>query len=502
MRILRNSLSFPILALNFASIAARVGFIAASWLLLMDRFHVSPILSGIMSCAVQGFVTVMTPISRSIFSRVSLLTSQRIGAVLGLILSLTLIFVNDLIAFVLLVFVASFSKVAIESTFPRVTHAFLSSDPKFSAKLMGTQQSSVLFVSALIAPIALMGFHTAPMAIAAILYSVALGVTFVLSKCGDDGYTHIVTTHDSQVVFNRRFSDIKRNEEIRERQSRIHKFRRISSTLLMMDLFAQILGGGSVIMTPLVFKEVSHVSQGMDSTLCFVFGVFASLTGFVFFPLARKAITKSASREWIVLTCSVSLSLFTCVLYTTYFGVSVGVVAAVINGCVAITTQTMIHHIAARDMEQMQYQKFGCTLMQRNAIARVATPISLGVFAAITSIYSALMLLTFVSVVFTVIMGIRVSLIIHGRRFDHRTLRSIEDSAHPARKLRTSRRSRSDVSVEDARATFELVGRRHFQQITKIGPHHWIRIRSLSKRSTPSFPQEDSLVNATRWSSR
>jgi|GEM_PF-4859762 len=497
MRILRNSSTFPVFALCFTAIAARVGFIAASWILLVTRFGLDPIVSGIMSAGMQGAITLMVPVSRQIFNRLSLLKSQRAGALLGMVSCLALLNANSMIVFIVVVTVASFSKVAIEATFPRITHSMLLEDVKFSPRLMGTQQGAVLFVSAVIAPVALLGSETGPMYIAFTLYFATCMVTMLLPKCGFDSYEEIITTDSKQKVFDRRFTDMANNECVRARQSRIHKFRRIPSTLLSLDLASQIIGGGSVAIMPLCFIHISKVSQGMDSALCFTFGIFAAITGLMLIPHILKRVGLSEKQEWIIICSAVAISLFTCSLYTTYFGIEVALVSAVVNGCVVVCMQTFLHRMASRNLTQQQYQEFGCKLMQRNAIARVLTPLFLGGVATATSLHFAFWTLMAMSAIFSLVLVARVSLIVYGRKSDLKALSFIEGALESTGEMQTLRRTRDDFDSEDSRVISELFEQR-VRSRDELAAYNRLRFRAFLFRSSTAFSQKDSDVDAAR----
>ncbi len=502
MRILRIRGKFPVYSLVFFSVAARVGFIASTWIVLMSRFHVSPILSGLMSLMVQGLITVMKPLSSAVFKRVSLLTSQRAGAILGLTSCFALLFIHNIILFLAIVFCASFSKVMIEATFPRVTHAFLVQDTKFAPRLIGVQEGSILFVSAAIAPVAFAGSVLIPLVIAAVLYACTWAITYLFPECGSDSYEETLDSSSTTEQFNRRFSDIALNESIREYQSRIHKFRRIPSTLLSMDLFLNIIAGGCMALMPLCFKYISNVSQGMDSTLCFVYGGLAALTGFVLLPTIRKRATLTETHEWVLLVAAMGLGVITCVYYTTFAGVHIALLSAVVNGMALVTMQSLLRHVAARNLMQGEYQQFGCRLMQRNAIARVCSPIVVGVLASVTSLHFTMMVLLGLGGIFIAITVARVSLILYGRRYDYRLLASIEDPSHPARRLRTVRREGTDIVGVDANTSLELLRRRRIRSSSQPTTHHRLSVRSFRRGFTFTLSQKDSAMASTRWTSR
>ena len=227
MRILRNSPQLPIFGLCAFSIAARVGFITSTFILLMSRFNVSPIISAFASISLQGSITMMRQLSNKLFKHLSLLSSQKFGAALGAVSCLLILTTHNLILFLFFVFIASFSKVAIDGTFPRVTHEYLVDDDKFASRLIGVQQGSMLFVSAIIAPIALSGLVIAPVLVCFALYALTFALVSVFPQCGSDSYEVIIDNDSSERLFQRRFGDIERNDWIRDKQSQIRKFRRI-----------------------------------------------------------------------------------------------------------------------------------------------------------------------------------------------------------------------------------------------------------------------------------
>ncbi len=502
MRLLRNHPYQPIFLLGFFALAARIGVLASTWILFMARFNVTPVLSALMCVFGQGFITVMKPLSQQILSRYSLLVSQRSGAVIGIVSCIALIWIHNLALFLVLVLVASFSKVAIESTFPRVTHAFLVDDEKFSPRFIGIQQAAILFVSAIIAPVAFAGYVALPVVISAVLYGAVLVVTYLYPQCGDDGYVEVLDTHSTQEQFNRRFSDIRRNECIREHQSRIHRFRRIPSTLLSIDLFVCIIAGAAATLMPLCFREISHVGQGMDSLLCCIFGVFAAITGLVILPWVQRRVALTENQEFRSLVVLLALCLVSCIFYTTFAGVKVGIMCAVINGIAITANRSILHRIASRNLIQNEYQKFGCLLMQREALARVGTPIFIGVLASMTSLHFTVTVLVILAAVFVVVTGARVSLIVHGRRYDYRTLQSVENPLHSARKLRTGRRTGKDLITVNQELAHEFLQRRYLRSRTESSSHNRISIRRRSRWIAFAFPQEDKTVASTGRSPR
>lgn len=502
MRISRNPEYLPVLLINFFSIASRVGLIASSWILLVNRFEINPILSAIMSMCVQGFIVAMNQISKKVTRNLSLLNTQRLGAIVGALSCLALLIVSNLVLFLTVVLFASFSKVLIESTFPRVTHRFLRNEKKFSSILMGTQQGSVLFVSLIIAPIAIFGNYDAPIVVTSALYFIALLVTVKFPSCADDNFEEVIQSGDSQAKFDRRFSDIAANENIRSRQSKIHKFRRIPSTLMTLDLSVQIAGGASMVLMPLCFIQISNVSQGMDSVLCFIFGLAAAITGLYLFPKMQSRVSSNERAEWIFLLVFVSVMMFSCVTYITFFGVFVALVSAFVNGFSIISYLAILHTIAARNLDQVQYQEFGCKIMQRNALARITAPIVVGGLANITSLSFAVYSVFIFLGVLAIANAARVILILNGRKLDERAVRSIESIDHSARKLRSNRRSRNDVDQNDKRA-FEFLSIRYsLRPRIEFSSSNRVGVGGIETGTFDAFPQKDSFVDAARRAPR
>lgn len=499
---LRNSQHLPIYSLAFFSVAARVGFIMSTWVLLVSRFDIDPLIACITSAAIQGTIVVMAPLSRYAFGKMTLLKSQRIGIMLGCVLALGVLYVYQLWFFLCLVFVASISKVLVEGTFPRVTHAHIIEDGNFASRLVGVQQGAVLVVCAMIAPIALMGYSIIPMVLTAGLYFCALAVTVFAPECGQDSFEERITKNSPEETFHRRFSDMVINENIRIRQSRVHKYRRIPDALKMMDLFTNIICGGCAGLMPIVLRDVSKVSQGVDPLLCLVYGAIAAVTGVYLLPKLRQRWSSISRHEWSVVFIAFTLFLMTGIIYTTFFGVGVALAAAVVNGLTYGLLQSFIHHIGARHLTHDQYQQFGCQLMQRNAIARVFSPLVFGTIASITSLTFAMMCVIVLGCVFVAISLARVSLIVHGRKRDERILASITDPAHPARKLHTVRPSREGVLVTDFRASYGLVRGRRIRSGAEHSPHHIFGVRPFRGWLITPLPQKNSSVAPAGRSSR
>lgn len=194
MRILRISRTNPqlsVLSMSFVSNAARMGTIFVVWIILMKRFDVSPVLSGICCICVQGFAVGMKPLSEHIFRHISVLKSQRYGALLGSISVMLLVVAQNITMFLIVTLALSVSKVALESTIPRTTHKFLIESQGFAPKLVGTQQSAVLFMSLIVMPFAMANNYLLPALFTAIAYFVCVAITFVMPMCGDDNFVQV-----------------------------------------------------------------------------------------------------------------------------------------------------------------------------------------------------------------------------------------------------------------------------------------------------------------------
>lgn len=502
MRILRNSRLLPIYSICALAIAARFGFVTASLLLLMNRFQVSPMISAIMCVCLQGVVVAMQPISVRLFRVISLNASQKMGAILGLVACIALMHLQNLILFLFVVFLASFSRVAIEGTFPRVTHGFILEDHTFASRLIGCQQGSLVVLFAVVAPIAITGSVLGPMAIMVFLYLLILALAISYPQCGSDTYEEVLTAGSPQDKFERRFGDIVRNEVIREHQSRVHRFRRVPATLLSIDLFINIIVSGSIVLTPLCFISISKVPQSMDSVLAFAYGGLAAVTGLILLPLLRKKFNFTQNQEWIILACTLPIAFTTSILYSTIFGLEVGVVSAGINGVAVSIMLTFIQQIGARNLTQMQFQKFGCQLLQRNALARIVTPLVFGSLASFFTLRTTFLLLALTGLLFSLVSLTRVILIVHGRKLDHRTLLSIENTSHPARRLRTNRRSQSDVECDDTRLVIERLKAKRIQSQTRFAIYNKLRFRYFLFRTPITPTQKERTLASTRGTPR
>ncbi len=457
MRIVRDRAKFSIYILSFLAVASRVGFIASSWILLVSRFEINPILAGIMSILVQGFTIAMKPISEKCFNYVSVQTSLVLGGALGAICSVVLIRVNSIIPFLAVVLIASQSKVFLESTFPKITHSYVAKEENFSSKLTGVQQGAVLFVSALIAPIALSSIVLGPIYITAFLYASVL--FFVLkykfrhSKV--DSIHQVINARESDIK--RRLDDIVLNDSIRKNQSRIHKFRRVPATLLSMDLSINIISGSAMMLMPLCFIEMSKVSQGMDSTLCMIYGVFAILSGFILNPFLQSKVKLNDEKRWKLLLVTMSLAVLSTVFYTTFAGVTLAVVSAAVFGICLVMFHSNLYKIAANNLTDVQYQAFGTTIMQRNAIARVVSPVAIGVFTAMTSLEASLALVFVLSCIFVAVISCRVILILRGIRSAEKLLAEAGKLERRIEEPFTIRYSRGSLYQENTRTNQQAV---------------------------------------------
>jgi len=500
MRILRNSSERQILVLSALSTAARFGLSVSVFIILMSRFEVSPVLAAAVGIGLQGFAVATNQISKRLFRFVSLSTSQKIGAVLGVAVSLLMVRVNSSSIFLMLAFLSSFSRVALEATFPRVTHSMIVADKSFASKFVGVQQGSFLFVCAIIAPIALSGSTVGPMLVTAVFYVLVLAVALFYPSCGVDSFEEIIGIEHSQEKFDRRFGDIARNEDVRISQSRIHKFRRTSSTLLSADLFINIIMSGSVLIMPLCFRDISKISQAFESIFAVVFGITAAVTGLCLLPRLKQRFAIEQNREWTLIAIALPLQVTCSILYTSFLGPVVAGICAALSGFLVTVLLTSIQQLSAKNLTINQFQDFGCKLQQRSAIAKVVTPIVVAVVVSLTTLTMAVVFLVVLASIFSFVTLSRVILVVHGRKLDYRLLDSIGNSSRPARKLRTRRRSREDVDCKDTRIVVERFKRERVRSREKFAAYNRIRISAFIFRAPVALPQENSHVDATRGS--
>ncbi len=192
MRVLRNSPERQILIFSGFSNAARFGLIVAAFIILMSRFDVTPILAAAVGISLQGFVIATSQLSKKLFQYISLSTSQKLGATIGVITSFFLLSANNIVFFLLLTLISSFTKVAIEATFPRVTHSMIVANRDFASRLVGVQQGSFVVVCAIIAPIALSGSVLGPMIVVLIFYLIVLALALLFPACGIDSFEEVI----------------------------------------------------------------------------------------------------------------------------------------------------------------------------------------------------------------------------------------------------------------------------------------------------------------------
>ena len=147
---------------------------------------------------------------------------------------------------------------------------------------------------------------------------------------------------------------------------------------------------------------------------------------------------------------------------------------------------------------QSEYQKFGCQLMQRNAIARVIMPIFIGTVASLTALDISFVVLFCFATMFSTFTIARVILIIHGRRSDIRILKSIEDNTHTARKLRTSRRAGDGVTCSNSKASNQFKSGRSSGQRFEFAPSDRVSIHDFRSRLTFASTQKNSTLDSTR----
>jgi len=500
MRILRNRPERQIFLLSAISTAARFGLSVSTFILLMNRFDVDPILAAAVGISLQGFATVTSQISKRLFKVVSLSTSQKIGASVGIFATLCMMQTNSAVLFLFLTFLSSFSRVALEATFPRVTHSMIVADKSFASRLVGVQQGSFLIVCVIIAPIALAGSVLGPMIVTAIFYSLVFLIALFYPACGIDSFEEAIEADDGQEKFDRRFEDIVRNENVRDNQSRVHKFRRTTSTLLSADLYINIIMSGSVLVMPLCFRDISKLSQAFESVFAILFGLTAAFTGLYLLPLLKRKFDLDQKQEWILIGVLLPVQFVCSILYSSFLGLYLAMLCAASSGVFVTILLTTIQQLSARNLTLNQFQDFGCRLQQRSAIAKVITPLVLAMVASATSLIFAIVCLFLLAVLFSTISISRVILIVHGRRLDYKTLAAIEDLAQPVQALRTNRRSREDVDCEDTGVVVERLEQERLRSRAKFAAYNRLRFRTFLFRAPAAFPQKDSYVDATRGS--
>lgn len=496
IRLLKSRPSLPIMIFGFLLVGARIGLITSTWLILMQRFSVNPIISGLTSVSLQGFVVMMKPLSEKIYERISISRSQIIGSAIGATSVVSMLLINNLAMFFCVVLLASVSKVMVEASFPLVTHRFINTDTSFSTRFFGTHQSAILVICALMAPFAMANNIVIPVLITFSFYVLGLIASIVMPECGYIEEAIEDLDNAPQEKFDRRFSDIVGNEIIRSNQSKIHKFRRIPSTLLMIMTFLNIVCGSASSLMALCFKEISGVSQGMDSVLLLVYGVSTALFGLWIIPKTLFKRELSMSVQWKLLFLGLVAGMVSMIYYITFAGVAVALGAAVINGLALTITYGLMNKIAANSLTKNQYKDFGCKVEQYNSISRVIAPIAIAIFASMTSLISAIYLLLVVCVIFSVITLARVILIINARKQEERVAELYLSYNGSNRELQTygqKRRGLSDQTYRAPRSWRRINIRSRF----RFSSHNRVSNNMFIFRNASSLSQKVSNVDST-----
>lgn len=490
MRIMRDSPERPFYAIGLLAVAGRTALMASVWILLMARFDVSPMTSAATSIALQGTIIFSQPLSKKIFLHMTVLSSQRLGAGVGIISSSALLFIDNLAIFIAVAFIASTSKVALESTFPRITHSYTANDPKFASRFVGAKESGYLCASAIIAPIALSGFMVAPMVIAISIFIVVYAFTFLFPECGMDSYEEVLNADSTQERFDRRIGDIERNESIRENQSRIHKLRRIPSTLLLIVLFQNLVCGGSMALMALCLAQVSSLSQGVEPALGIIFGVSASFVGIIVMTWIRNNFKLSDGYEWGLLIFSYMLVMVSVILYTTIAGLYVAIIAAFFNGLSWAMCDSLLSQRAAQVLSVNEYHKFGCSMMQRDALGRIVAPLIVGAVATWTSLHGAFIFIGICALVFTLIISLRVILIMYGQQRDRILIVSSTSSPCRAQQTHPLRYERGTLAHTNMQSS-QHDERQSVYERAQSPPHYGLSFRYIKSRLTITSTQKD-----------
>lgn len=380
-----------VLLLQFLAGVARVGFVASTFILLVSNFKLDTFSSSLITISLQGFTIFSSFISDRLFSKFTVRQIQYGGAFLGFACALSMAFTHNFYFFMTFVLIASIVKVAFETTLPAIGHKHIEHDKSFASKIVGFAQAGVLAISAIIACLMMMNLHFLPIYITSGIY---LALSIAIYK----GY---IKYEDSQ------FHKPATNEFKKVKQKTSFNTR----TLSHLDLSTQIAGGMSACLMPVVFKTISHVSQGTDSVLVFIVGMMAFVFGTKILPLINNKLNLSLKTQWYVLIFSIALTVLTSILFTTYFGMYAAFIGAALNGIGFSLAYAFLHSIAANEMDKHDYQLFNCGINQRAAMARIIAPISIGLISKFIDINS-LMIVTF-AIIFVVlsICILRVSII-------------------------------------------------------------------------------------------
>ena len=480
-----NTYKKHILWLQFLYGFTRVGFLTSAFVLLVIKFDLTILNSAIVTIMLQGVTLFANSLCDNVFSKFSIKTIQISASAIGSICSAMILFTNNFYIFVFVIFICSFAKVSFEVTIPILSHNHIESDKTFASKIVGYNMAGILCVSALTATLVFLNLDFLPIAITSLMFGL---LCFLITS----GYIQY-----SQNAF---------EKTLKSKLDKNNKSSFENRTLSMIDLSSHIVGGLSVCIMPVALKTVSHLSQGVDSLLFFIFGLTACICGVFVIPKINTKINISIKAQWHLLLYASAMVIIGLVLYCSYFGLFWACFGAVIEGVGSALAYSLIHTLAAKELNGERYKTFCNGLNQRSARSRIIAAISLGFLSQFFNIQMQMFL--FIAVAFTcvAICIIRVSIITRDLRlieqneistFIPKFIGAVEPTAYSL--YTGDDRRRSTIENHSKTGAFKSI-RRHNRTITRRSPLDSIRDHHFEIRRVLAFSQTYSQV-VTTWRS-
>lgn len=369
-----------------------------------------------------------------------------------------LVFASNFYIFCVLIFFASGAKVTREITAGALNHKYLQKDKSFAARSTASEQAGVLAISAIVATLAFLNLNYVPMILSSTLYF--LLATVVLKR--------IVNFDEDDEQFR-----IQKQNEISKKHGNIfvgNAVRYRKQTLAAIDFCSNMIAGISVCLMPVVFKTISHVSQGMDSLLTLICGLCAFGAGIKIIPKLNEKFELSAKTQWHGLLASACFVIVTSITFTTYFGLTVAYIGAVLNGMSLALTMSFMHTIAARELERSSYASFNCEIIQRAGKVRIAAPLAIGLLSKFVSIDTIFLIVIAIITLALAICILRVSII----------TREYESAVAPNTIIATAGSTPIIFSGVDRRRT-------SFAANYKAGRTKFLRRHNNTRPARPSF---------------
>ena len=474
-----------ILWLQFLYGFTRVGFLTSAFVLLVIKLDLTILNSAIVTIMLQGATLFANKLCDNVFSKYSIKALQVSASLLGSVCSLMILLTNNFYVFIFVVFICSFAKVSFEVTMPIISHKHIEADNAFASKLVGFNMGGILCISAITATFVFLHLDFLPIIITSFMFGL---LCFLITS----GYIQY-----NQKTFKRRLEpDIKENEK--------NSFK--NRTLSMIDLSSHIVGGLSVCIMPVALKTVSHLSQGVDSLLFFIFGLTAYICGVFVIPKINTKINISIKTQWHLLLYASAMVIIGLVLYCSYFGLFWACFGAVIEGVGSALAYSSIHTLAAKELNGERYKTFCNGLNQRSARSRIIAAISLGFLSQFFNIQMQMFL--FIAVAFTcvAICIIRVSIITRDLRlieqneistFIPKFIGAVEPTAYSL--FTGDDRRRSTIKNHSKTGAFKSI-RRNNGTIVRRPPLDSFRDYHFEIRRVLAFSQTYSQV-VTTWRS-